>query len=706
MTIKHKREAAFVIISLVLTVGLYLMLCNKVAHRLYDSYYFPNPRPFYEAMAYLVAVLVLAYNAVLYQGALLGHYIRAIRHSPRPFEEIEAIYDTHAPSMTVIIPSYKEERQVMWQTMMSAALSEYPAKRVVLLIDDPHQPKTLADIRALETARALPQELQEQFHAQAAIYREAHHAFLARQQFATADAATEMHRLAEHFEQVALWLEHEMAVLAEGKPLADMPFDLRFFAETILLKPAANHRARAAQLRASLDTPWSLELIARQYARLASLFNVQFASFERKKYVNLSHDANKAMNLNCYMALVGKAWKEVETPEGLHLVECHTADATFSIPPADYINTIDADSLMTHDYVARLIHFLEQPGNENIAIAQSPCSSIPGSPVAIERIAAAGIDVQYHTHQGYTFFNASFWVGANAMLRHTAMEEIKEIHQVDGKTVTIYIQDRTVIEDTESTIDLVDKGWKLYNYPARMTYSATPADFGSLLIQRRRWANGGLIILPKLLRYGWRAKKNLRLVGELYMRFSYVAMTTISVMVGYMLIFYNFGPRVNSPLLIYANLPMLLLAARDFKVCGYRYTDVLRLGALNLMLFPILTAGVLKQFQQIVTGKKIPFGRTPKVKDRTAAPVLYYALEFGIVALLGYSIWHNVLAENWFQVVFSGLNAAFFLYALYRYIGPRAILQDIGSQMLRLNRTPTPVLTVTPPQAQPQQLAA
>lgn len=61
-----------------------------------------------------------------------------------------------------------------------------------------------------------------------------------------------------------------------------------------------------------------------------------------------------------------------------------------------------------------------------------------------------------------------------------------------------YIQDRTVIEDTESSIDIGSAGWSLVNYPERLSYSATPPDFGSLVVQRRRWANGGLLILPKL----------------------------------------------------------------------------------------------------------------------------------------------------------------------------------------------------------------
>ncbi len=134
-------------------------------------------------------------------------------------------------------------------------------------------------------------------------------------------------------------------------------------------------------------------------------------------------------------------------------------------------------------------------------------------------------------------------------------------------------------------------------------FSATPADFGSLLIQRRRWANGGLLILPKLLRYVWSAPKNLRLLQELFMRFNYLAMTTLSVAVLYLFAFYSFSPRLSTPLLIYANIPLLFLYARDLKVCGYRYSDVFRVMSLNLMLLPIITAGVLKQVQQILTGR-------------------------------------------------------------------------------------------------------
>ncbi len=670
-----KREAALAILCLVITLSLYAMLFDRSIHKIYDSFFFPNPGPFYGGILFLIALFTVLYAAMLYNVCLIGNYLRQLRERVPDAHEVETIFDKPAPSLTVLIPSYKEERIVIWQTMLSAALSLYPAKRVVLLIDNPPAPNNAEDRKQLDDTRALPVELQIQFDEQAALYHAAKADYEHRATAGTIDSVEELQRIAALYEKVADWFDGVTEQVTGGSPIQSLAFDLRFFVEKILTTPAQQHRNRAAACRVATQAT-TFEL-AHHYSLLSSLFKVEFASFERKRYTNLSHDANKAMNLNSYMQLIGKSWKEVQTDKGLTLQPATAEDATFTVPPTDYINTIDADSLMTHDYVARLVYFLERPENAKVAVAQAPCSSIPGSSVEIERIAGAVIDVQYHTHQGYTFWYASFWVGANAMLRMTALDAIKETVTADGKTVTIYIQDRTVIEDTESTIDLVEKGWLLYNYPARMTFSATPADFGSLLIQRRRWANGGLIILPKLLRYAFKAPKNLRLLKEVFMRFNYLAMTTLSIAVMYLFAFYSFSPRLSTPLLIYANLPLLLLYARDLKICGYKYSDVLRVSALNLMLLPIITAGVLKQMEQIFTGRKVPFARTPKVKDRTGAPALYYLMELVMIGYCLYMAVDHALQEEWSPVIYSCINLALLLYALIRFVGIRAMCQDL-----------------------------
>ena len=682
MAVPHaKREAAAAVLCLVITLALYGMLFHRSVYKVYDSFFFPHMGPFYGGIVFLISLFIALYAAMLYNVCLIGNYMRQIHERVPDADEVKAIFDKPAPALAILVPSYKEERIVIWQTLLSAAVSEYPAKRVVLLIDNPPTPTSAEDIALLEQARALPVELNAQFTTEAVYYKEAQADYLARAAQGNINTAAERVVITGLYNRAATWFETEAQKASEGLPLEQLPFDLRFFVETILLTPAKQYRARAVQCHAATEMP--VAEIARHYAVLAGLFNVEFTSFERKRYVNLPHDANKAMNLNSYIRLVGHAWKEVETPAGLTLVEATPEDATFAVPAVDYINTIDADSLMTHDYVSRLIYFLEQPENAKVAVAQAPCSSIPGSSVPIERIAGAVIDVQYHTHQGYTSWRASFWVGANAMLRMNALNAIREVSFVDGKTVVIYIQDRTVIEDTESTIDLVEKGWLLYNYPARMTFSATPSDFGSLLIQRRRWANGGLVILPKLLRYAWRAPKNMRLLQELFMRFNYLAMTTLSTAVLYLFAFYSFSPRLSTPLLIYANIPLLLLYARDLKVCGYRYTDVFRVIALNLMLLPIITAGVLKQMQQILTGRKVPFARTPKVKSRTGAPAFYYLMELAMIVYCIYMAIANAFEEEWSPVAYAVFNLILLIYALINYIGIRAMAEDLWAAFLR-----------------------
>jgi len=59
--------------------------------------------------------------------------------------------------------------------------------------------------------------------------------------------------------------------------------------------------------------------------------------------------------------------------------------------------------------------------------------------------------------------------------------------------------------------------------PGLPAYSATPPDFGTLLIQRRRWVNGGLLVLPRLARYAIAGPRHLATPIELPMRLHYLA---------------------------------------------------------------------------------------------------------------------------------------------------------------------------------------
>src|SRR5260370_11350977 len=436
----------------------------------------------------------LIYGNLIYQFMRIGYLTRIATHKPAHPKELEDfLYKQGAPPLAILVPSYKEDVQVIKQTLLSAALQDYPHRRVVLLIDDPPSPGNWEESMQLSAARNAPSQLHLLLSEQDQRLRSAWQSFATRLSQGCLDRATEMARLAALYEEVAQWFKRQ----AETYPIRNHTDD--FFVHQILLPPFHEFWLKAQALQ-NPEVMLSPDECEQAYRRLASLFHVELSSFERKKYRNLSHEPNKAMNLNSYMALLGKSLQEVQKETGLFLEEVTPSANALPIPDATYLITLQADSLLLPKNAQRLVYLLEQPGNEKIAVEQTPYSPIPKASHLIEIIAGATTDMQYLIHQGFTYYRATFWVGANAVLRKAALEDIRQTTREGDVEITRYIQDRTVIEDTESTLDLREKGWHLHNYPERLDYSATPPDFGTLLIQRRRWANGGTVFLPKLLR--------------------------------------------------------------------------------------------------------------------------------------------------------------------------------------------------------------
>ena len=285
------------------------------------------------------------------------------------------------------------------------------------------------------------------------------------------------------------------------------------------------------------------------HRRLAWTFRAEITWFERKLYASLSHESNKAMNINSYLGLMGRSFDPRPGANGGLILLPAANSGSIQIPDADYVLTLDADSVLLPEYCLRLVHLLELPENARVAVAQTPYSAFPGSATRIERMAGGTTDLQHIVHQGMGYHDATFWVGANAVIRKRALDDIGET-EIDGeREIRRYVQDRTVIEDTESSLDLAIHGWRLMNYPERLSYSATPPDFGSLSIQRRRWANGGLLILPKLARAGReRTRRGER--GSLLqtcLRINYLASTCWSSIGLVFLLAYPFDSKLLQP---------------------------------------------------------------------------------------------------------------------------------------------------------------
>ncbi len=627
-----------------------------------------------QSIVYLLIVTMLTASSLAYLLSRLGFFYRTRSHHRAGRAVLDQFFENRAPTLTAIVPSYQEQDDVIRNTLLSAALQEYPDIRVVLLIDDPVKPRSRRAHDLLHAARELPAQIEEMLAGPAGYFAAALDRFEAAAERGERPGLAAMSELAGHYEAAVTWLRR----LIGGMDQADHAD--AFFGNEVALRLAADLEsvARALHEAAAEDVVLELVHLRRLYRRLVWIFRAELTSFERKRYISLSHEANKAMNLNSYIGLMGGSYRAVRTVSGVALVPADPADCDLHVPDPDYVLTLDADSVLLPEYCLRLVHLLEQSEHRETAIAQTPYSSFPGSATRIERIAGATTDLQHIVHQGLTYYDATFWVGANAVIRKQALDQIAETSYIGDWEIKHYIRARTVIEDTESTIDMGVHGWRLYNSPERLSYSATPPDFGSLCIQRLRWANGGLLILPKLYRQ-WRARRGRgerTRFAELYLRSNYMASICWSSVSLLVLLAFPFSATLISPLLGLIALPYFMAMASDLKYCGYKRVDVARIYGFNLILLPVNLAGTVSSLVQGITASKASFARTPKVRNRTVAPPLFVISPYVLIGLSGvtcYAAYRHGLDEN---MAYAALNIVLAGYAVVAFIGLRNSLVD------------------------------
>jgi len=641
-----------------------------------------------ERVVYNLIFAVFMFGSFTYQVSRLSFFWN-VRARTRAAQEGLARFLTRksaAPRVEILVPSYREESHVVWQTLMSAALVDYPDRGVVLLLDNPPNPTDRADRDLLLSSRAQVELINDMLAPIAEHFAAAADAFR-KTAPAEADLAAAAGIAADLRERAALWLERVAAEVESGAFGGSNDHTRAFFVARILREPVQVHRARAMELRA---TPQSFEQLASEFDALSTMFKARVSLFERKQFANLSHAPTKAANLNSYISIMGRRLMSRSGPKGLELVDAGEADAgtaeLVEPPDAKYVIILDADSFLLRDYATAMVAAMESPENERAAVMQTPYTAIPDTPHVLERAAGATTDIHFYVTEGMGFANAGFWVGASATIRKQALLEIATTHEERGYVFPAYIQDTTVIEDTGATIDLISRGWRVENYPARLSYSATPSDFGALVVQRRRWANGGLIILPSLLRHLTKVRPTLRNTLEGMLRIHYLVMPAcISISMLLMLVYPFDFKRVSS--WIYLTLPpYLYLVCRDLKYTGYRRTEIFRAYALFLVLLPVVLTGVANSLIQIVFRVRAQFGRTPKIDHRTAVPLTCTA---AILALFGWSVtisYADYLRGDGVHAVFAFSNVLALGYGIVGLIGLNAIAEDVANAIVGLFR--------------------
>ncbi|MEK7494266.1 MAG: glycosyltransferase family 2 protein, partial [Patescibacteria group bacterium] len=160
----HNQPSSLVIafsrLSIVLTLVFWAMYVTSVVLRQLiegpQSYQFTV-----EVFGYLVVVTFLTFSALMYLIARQGALQRFSKHARAPRAVIDRHFSTHQSSITVLVPSYSEETEVIRKTILSAALQEYPDLRVVLLLDDNPFKVRPEDETRLSATRALSTEIKE-----------------------------------------------------------------------------------------------------------------------------------------------------------------------------------------------------------------------------------------------------------------------------------------------------------------------------------------------------------------------------------------------------------------------------------------------------------------------------------------------------------------------------------------------------------------
>jgi hypothetical protein len=122
-----------------------------------------------------------------------------------------------------------------------------------------------------------------------------------------------------------------------------------------------------------------------------------------------------------------------------------------------------------------------------------------------------------------------------------------------------------------------------------------------------------------------------------------------------------------------------ILYGHDLAISHYRWRDLPRIYALNLLLIPINLGGVAKSIQQWWTGRPSAFVRTPKVTGRTAAPTLYIVMCLAIPVYTILVAIARAHAGNWTGASWPLLNALASGYAFARFIGPRQAWEDLAA---------------------------
>lgn len=262
------------------------------------------------------------------------------------------------------------------------------------------------------------------------------------------------------------------------------------FSEVMFKKAWRRVYARATPLPADQELKVSIHLAC--YNEPPEMVIATIDSLQKLKYKNLevivvdnnTKDETKWKPIEAYMASLTDNFKFFHLPSwpGFKAGALNFA-LTQTAPDAEVIGVVDADYVVTEDWLATLVpHFLEK----SVAVVQAPQAHRDWENNFFRRMCNWEFEGffrigMHHRHER----NALIQHGTMTLIRHKALADLGGWSEW------------CICEDTELGLRLLENNFELRYVDDTFGRGLTPSNFSALKSQRYRWAFGAMQILKK-----------------------------------------------------------------------------------------------------------------------------------------------------------------------------------------------------------------
>ncbi|MBN2443906.1 MAG: glycosyltransferase [Spirochaetales bacterium] len=463
----------------------------------------------YVTNIFFLIQIVLFHKLNITATAFRFVYSQKIKESgvPEPVKKI-------MPRVTILLPSYREEEQLVRKSLVSHILQEYGNKEIVLLLDNdpgtpyPHEQENTKKISAMINT------LSCEFRKNDKLVRET-------LKSVDPEGCTDSRAFSRHITPlidcylvIRKWIAEQERIIADSG--VSHPFDSFFYEEVMQnrIKRIDTILSKLSRIikRGETGESVSLEkdeehLVVSAYSETSTFFRIPITLFMRRRYKNLPREKTKSANLRSYANLINKDISFYCDEKGDEYVRI---DGPGTGIKTRYVATFDSDVIVTPHYLTRKISFLEDPSNKEYGLIQSPYSVPAGEGSAAGDASGVHTDWFFPYTLGLNHYESSFWLGFNGVFRYDAIKEDN------------FFEADTAVEDIEISLKLRKAGYNIILVPEEECITYSPGDLASLKVQRQRWASGPLRIAFVFIRdLIQKSYKNLSF-REIFLRMLYI----------------------------------------------------------------------------------------------------------------------------------------------------------------------------------------